>query len=363
MEYRSFHIVSFVIFWGQANLYFGFMKTCWVITNGTAGTVSQALGLAQAIGFKNIVQKVFKAWFSFSMIPSIADKYLDKFLTSNSDKLEGLWPDVIIGCGRRVIPFLLYIKKASGGRTYCIYVQDPRISPKHFDLIVKMQHDPIIGDNVIATNFSLNLIAKEKLAREAKQFGHLFAHLPKPYYTIVIGGDTKRYKMGQASLTDLLYKVRSIVELSTGSVLITTSRRTPEFVQEAILSYCKDNKKVYLATPYSTGGNAYYAMLAAAEKIFVTNDSVNMISEACASGKPVYAIPLLKIHLGRTKKFLKTLAENNLIKIFDGHSIKEKNFGVKANNNELIAAKVRKRLFDNKVCSSKDFVSKGVAKT
>jgi mitochondrial fission protein ELM1 len=332
------------------------MKTCWVITNGTAGTVSQALGLAQAIGFKKIVQKVFKAWFSFSMIPSIADKYLDKFLTSNSDKLEGPWPDVIIGCGRRVIPFLLYIKKASGGKTYCIYVQDPRISPKYFDLIVKMQHDPIIGGNVIATNFSLNLIAKARLTKEVKQFGHLFDHLPKPYYTIVIGGDTKRYKMDQASLADLLYKVRSIVELSPGSALIATSRRTPEFAQEAILRYCKGNKKVYVTTPYSKAGNAYYAMLAAAEKIFVTNDSVNMISEACACGKPVYAIPLLNIYLGRTKKFLKTLSENNLIKIFDSRSIKEKNFGAKTNNNELIAATVRKKLLDDKVCFAKDFL-------
>ena len=40
------------------------------------------------------------------------------------------------------------------------------------------------------------------------------------------------------------------------------------------------------------GANPYYGMLALADAIIVTCDSVNMVSEACTTGKPVYVIDL-----------------------------------------------------------------------
>ena len=330
------------------------MKACWTITNGTAGTVSQALGLAKAIGFKRIKQKVFKARFSFSLVPPLAHIFLKNFLTTDSDRLNEPWPDIVIGCGRRVIPFLLYIKKASGGKTYCIYVQDPKISSKYFDLVIKMQHDSIEGSNVIATDFSLNLISKEKLSKEVKSHESMFAKFSKPYYAILIGGNTKRYKMNNDAIKDLTDKISAIIEFCPGSVLITTSRRTPEAVKNVLIDRFDKSKKVYIASPKLNECNPYFAMLGLAEKIFVTNDSVNMISEACACEKPVYIIPLLKISLGKTKRFLSILTSKCLVKTFDGSS-NEKNVKFNFNNNRLVADKTRKRLFEAQVCSPSDF--------
>ena len=330
------------------------MKTCWTITNGTAGTVSQSLGLAQAIGFKKIIQKVFKANFSLSLIPAIAHVFLKKFLASDSDKLKGPWPNVVIGCGRRVIPFLLYIKKASGGKTYCIYIQDPKISSKYFDLVIKMQHDSIEGNNVIATDFSLNLVSKEKLFEEKKKHMRVFARLTKPYYSILIGGNTKRFKMNNQAIKDLFCKISAIVELCPGSILITTSRRTPKIVKELLRSQFNKNSKVHIVESGSKSGNPYFAMLALAEKIFVTNDSVNMVSEACACEKPVYIIPLLNISLGKTKRFLDVLNNKDLVKTFDNNLV-EKTAKLNFNNNELVADKMRKKMIEVGVCSLNDF--------
>ncbi|NRA73263.1 MAG: mitochondrial fission ELM1 family protein [Rickettsiales bacterium] len=332
------------------------IKTCWVITNGSAGTVSQALGLAQAIGFKEIKQKIFKANFTFSLIPSIAHIFLKRFLSSDSDKLEKPWPDVIIGCGRRVIPFLLYIKKTTKGKTYCIYVQDPRISTKYFDLIVKMQHDPIKGDNVITTDFSLNLVNRKRLISELKKYKRKFTKFSAPYFTILIGGNTKRYKMSDKAIQDLLNKIKKIIKLCSGSVLITTSRRTPNLVTKTLMNDFSKNNKVYITTPNSKDGNLYFAMLALAEKVFVTNDSVNMISEACACEKPVYILELFDISLGKTEEFLHTLNSKNLIKTFNGRLSKSTNRAIFCNNNELIAKKIKNRLLKEKICSFNDFV-------
>ena len=199
-----------------------------------------------------------------------------------------------------------------------------------------MQHDSIQGNNVISTDFSLNLITKESLLMERKK--HKFDKFPKPYHMIIIGGNTKRYKMDDKAITDLLGKVQAIIASCPGSSLIATSRRTPKAVQELLINQFSSNKKVYILTPDTKGENLYATMLGLASKIFVTNDSVNMISEAYACEKPVYLIPLLNISLGKTKKFLNNLSQDN-----------------KINNNELVANKVRKRLIENNICSLKDF--------
>ena len=41
-----------------------------------------------------------------------------------------------------------------------------------------------------------------------------------------------------------------------------------------------------------SGENPYHAFLAAADAFLVSADSVNMVSEACFTGKPVYVLPL-----------------------------------------------------------------------
>ena len=41
-----------------------------------------------------------------------------------------------------------------------------------------------------------------------------------------------------------------------------------------------------------SGANPYFGMLGAADAIVVTADSVSMISEAAATGKPVYIVEL-----------------------------------------------------------------------
>jgi hypothetical protein len=48
-----------------------------------------------------------------------------------------------------------------------------------------------------------------------------------------------------------------------------------------------------------SGENPYFAMLGLADAIVVTADSVNMVSEAAATGKPVHVVPLE----GGSKKF------------------------------------------------------------
>lgn len=283
--------------------------SCWTITDGTAGTVTQSMGLAEMVGFKSITPKIFKNKISFPFFPSLMHLWAKGLMTKESDALEAPWPNCAIGCGRRVIPFLRYIKQQSP-QTFCIYIMDPKISSKYFDLVIKLPHDSIEGANVITTPISLNRITKTKLQADAKKCGHLFKKYPKPYYTILIGGDTKNYRMDMDAIDNLVAQIETIAKTCKGSLLITPSRRTPPALLKALKD--KQNKRSYVADIGTQ--NPYFAMLALAQKIFVTNDSVNMISESYAAGKEIQILPLLGLKNAKSIRFLEAISKTKPIR-------------------------------------------------
>jgi mitochondrial fission protein ELM1 len=311
-------------------------KICWVVTDGKAGSFAQAMGLAEACGFKIILPKIFKAAFPFSLFPSLA-RYLSRvFLTSESDSLCGSWPDVAIGCGHGAVASMIHIRQLSRGKTFCIYVLNPRVSSKHFDLVIKMKHDSITGQNVIASDLSLNRVSKAKLVNEARKFKSEFQKFRKPYYAVLIGGNTKHYTMSNAACSNLIAKIDFIIKQCQGSVLITSSRRTPALVKDALAKLAAAHNNVYLADLSQNRSNPYLAMLAVSEKIFVTQDSVNMISEACCAKKTTYIIPLLGLRKGKSLKFINELKRQGFVSMFEDKSL-GKNQKIRANNNQVIA--------------------------
>ena len=67
-------------------------------------------------------------------------------------------------------------------------------------------------------------------------------------------------------------------------VMVTPSRRTPAALTTA-LAKALEGKPAFVWD--GTGSNPYAAMIALADSIVVTGDSVNMVGEALASGVPV----------------------------------------------------------------------------
>jgi mitochondrial fission protein ELM1 len=76
------------------------------------------------------------------------------------------------------------------------------------------------------------------------------------------------------------------------------------------------------------GDNPYAGILAWADRIVVTPDSVNMISEACASGKPVHAFATRPI-IGKLGEFHRGLVDGGYLSAIDApapantHSLRE----------------------------------------
>jgi len=259
----------------------------WVLHDGKAGMASQALGLAETTGFP-FIEKSLTVRAPWAYLPP--HLWLAP-LTAVSDgglPLRPPWPDVVIGCGRNTAAPALAIRRASGGRTIAAQIQDPRLGRDAFDLMVVPEHDRLRGPRVITSKGALNRVTPEKLADAARRFPQLAA-LPRPILGVLIGGSNRAYRLGLDRLGQIADAVAASVKAGGGSAVVTPSRRTGA---EGVALLRERLQGLPAAIWDMTGDNPYYAYLAVADAFLVTADSVSMISEAAATGKPVHIIGL-----------------------------------------------------------------------
>jgi hypothetical protein len=137
-------------------------KRVWTISDGRPGLEAQVIGLAEAIGLPFEAKIVQPRW-PWTMLPVTMWPVPFKALGKGSSKLDPPWPDLVIGCGWRSMPFMLAMKQLSGGKVLTVQTQDPRIHPELFDIVVAPEHDRTRGSNVFSILGSPNRITPEKL--------------------------------------------------------------------------------------------------------------------------------------------------------------------------------------------------------
>lgn len=267
------------------------LSTCWIVTDGNPGGLNQCLGLAEALGLSPQIKRVAlrSPWRQLSPYFRLGHA---RAFTLDSDKFVPPWPDLVVASGRQSIAAALYVRDQSrraGQRTITVFVQNPGISPSHFDLVIAPEHDRVTGSNVLSTRGALHRITRAKLEEGAAKFAPRFAHLPRPYLGVLIGGANASYALGVLEMTRLAESLKRAAQDTGGSLLITPSRRTGSD-NVAIL------RSVLSATPSfiwdGEGDNPYFGLMGLADYLIVTSDSVSMVSEAVATGKPVYVFGL-----------------------------------------------------------------------
>ena len=259
----------------------------WVLHDGKPGMASQALGLAEATGFR-FVERALTVRPPWRWLPPgawIAPLWAAR---EGGAPLAPPWPDLVIGCGRNAVRPAMAIRRAGGGRTVTAHVQDPRYGRGQFDLLCVPEHDRLRGPNVIVTRGAVHRASPQRLAAERRRFPGLEG-LPHPIVTVLIGGANRSYRLDLAHLAETAERVAAAVRRAGGCVLVTASRRTgPHGL--AVL------RERFAGLPGQvwdgTGDNPYFAFLALADALLVTADSVSMISEAAATGKPVHILSL-----------------------------------------------------------------------
>jgi len=305
--------------------------------DGRIGIANQVIGLTEAVGLP-FVEKRCVARFPWTHLPPTLWFDLARALAPDSDTLSPPWPDLLITCGRVCAAAGIAVKRASGGRTFLVQIQDPRIGRGAFDLMVVPVHDPARGDNVVVTDGAVHRVTPARLAEAARRFAASYAHLPHPRIAVLIGGQNRVYRFGIETLAAIADQIAALARQHGASLLVTPSRRTGE-AGEALLR--ERLAGLPAAIWDGSGENPYFAYLALADAILVTEDSVSMVTEATATGKPVHVIGLA----GGSRKFRefhRRMREAGITRSFTG-TLEEWHYQP-PNDTTRAAAEIRRRI-------------------
>ena len=290
----------------------------WIVTDGRAGIEAQALGLAEAIARRAPISLTTKrvrirtpySWLPAGFVP--APKHA---LTIESDPIQPPWPDIFIGCGRASIPLAMGMREGSNGKSFVVQLQDPRVNPREFDVVIPPMHDGLEGQNVLPIVGACNRITAERLDRAVSEYKSAnLEDLPAPRFAILIGGKSKRQDISADRAREISHSLAAVQRETGGSLMATLSRRTSQAARMQFRTWLAPHCAVFYE---DEGANPYPAILGVADHIFVTADSVNMATEAAATGKPVHVIAV-DGQLGKLARFHQSLARRGCARPFNG---------------------------------------------
>ncbi len=279
----------------QAEVHLEHDPTCWVVSDGRPGMQNQCLGLAEAVGLPFAVKQIHPR-LPWKYLPPLAWPAPLRSLGADSDPMIPPWPRLLIATGRMSVAISIAIRQLSAGRTFTVQIQNPAVSPRHFDLVVPPRHDRLSGPNVIPSRGALHRVTPERLALAAEEFAPAVAHLPRPLIAVLVGGNNSAYRLTEAGTRSLANNLVALAKSSGGGLAVTPSRRTGAANERILREMLADAPAVVWP---GTGPNPYFGYLGLADAVVVTCDSVSMVSEAASTGKPVYVFDLK----GGSRKF------------------------------------------------------------
>lgn len=252
----------------------------WILSDGKIGDLVQCRGVADRLGAATLSERTVKArgmWaLPLPMMPVAPNERPDQ----SDSPIAPPYPDVVIASGRRTLPYLTTIRARSPG-TKIVFLKDPRLlGRRKADFVWAPVHDRVRDDGrLLATHTSPHGLTSQRL--EAARRAAPFPSPTEPVTGIVLGGNSGAVKWAAESCADFAGLLARAVTSESGTVLVTTSRRTPAILRDAVATALPD-------AWFDPDGSAYLAILAVADRLIVTGDSHNMVSEALATGAPVH---------------------------------------------------------------------------
>ncbi|MEM8624496.1 MAG: mitochondrial fission ELM1 family protein [Pseudomonadota bacterium] len=268
-----------------------------VVTDGRAGNAAQALGLAEALGRRGAVrieERVVQPRGGAAMLPAQGWHMLGALpgwpamaVREAGRLLTPLAPSrLVIGAGRRAAPIVAHL--AARDRVQSVQLLSPQMSLEAFSLVAAPAHDGLDAPNTISTLGSLGRLSPGAIAAAG---GALPARtraaieaLPQPRVGVLLGGPSGSARWSGADADRFLDSSAALASEAHGLV-VTASRRTDPRLAERLRA-ALPARALWLWD--GTGANPYPGLLSLVDAVLVTADSVNMASEAAASGLPVH---------------------------------------------------------------------------
>ncbi len=259
------------------------MEKARILCTDLAGLKAQAVGLAEAAGLTPDLRtlSIKRPWSALS--PGL---WPFPLTAVEPESIAAPLPRLIIGCGGAGARVAAALRQPG---VKVVTIQHPRMALNKFDLVFAARHDGIKGANVIVTRTALHRVTQARLNAEAAIWQPFFASQPRPLVAVLLGGSNGRYRFDAAEAELLAARLAVLIQQDGAGVIITPSRRTGADVI-AILHRVLDPLGAWIWD--GQGDNPYFGMLAVADVVIVSADSVSMVSEAVATSKPVLLMRL-----------------------------------------------------------------------
>jgi mitochondrial fission protein ELM1 len=257
--------------------------TGWIISDGKTGNDVQTRGVFDALGLTYQVKPVDPKGLWRVLSPYGPVSPGERFGTPAS-QFRPPWPDFAIAVGRLTTPYLRALRRCAGRQTYTVILQNPKVGTGAADLYWVPEHDTLRGPNVITTLTSPHSFTPGRIAELRRGMPADIAALPAPRVAVMLGGPNGDYHYTPATLAHLVAGLRALAGLGAG-LMITPSRRTPADITAFVHEGTQALPRLFWS---GQGDNPYPRFLAHADALVAPADSVNMVGEACATGKPVY---------------------------------------------------------------------------
>lgn len=267
----------------------------WLLTSHKIGDNNQILALMETLGWpyetKPIVRRENRltSKLVYKQLLGITLAGIDR---SRSSQLAPPWPDLVISASRANEMVARWIGKMSGGHTRLVHIGRPKGPLNGFDLIITTpQYFLPERKNVLKIDLPLHRVSRENLQTSAAKWKPRLSHLQRPYTVLLVGGDSGKLVLTREMGCLLGQQVNDLSLACGGSVLVTNSARTPPAAFDELLHQLTVPTHIY----QWNGGkddNPFYGYLALADQLVVTAESVSMLAEANATGKPLFMFDL-----------------------------------------------------------------------
>ncbi len=286
------------------------LAPAWVLTDGAAGNRKPALALAEALGIEphewTLQPRAPWRWLAPRWLPARGDVFAPGF----EQALHEAPPRLAIGCGRQGALATRWLKCHVPG-CKAVQILDPRIDPRHWDAVLAPAHDGLEGPNVLGFTGGLHGVDGVSLARARIAHAEL-SRLPSPRTVVLLGGPHSSFDLDRGLWLRMCTILHHWQARDGGSLLVSSSRRTPAWLREAARKDLGDLPGLQWHGE-ADGPNPYGGLLAWAERIVVTPDSANMLAEACATAVPVL-VPALKPVRGKLGLLYRDLLERGRVR-------------------------------------------------
>lgn len=279
----------------------------WCVADGRAGILNQTLALSAALAEPERVADLAhirssarrdeplilqpQGW-RLALPANLWPSPLEALPADQRARLASPWPDIWLAAGRRSIPYSRLMRTLSGGKTFVVQTQNPRVPLSGFDLVIPPEHDGVKGANVFPIVGPPVWFSQQRIAEAQAQFAHLKAATGQKVL-VSIGGDSKNHTMTEQNVNLIEGAINRLAKGRT--FWITVSRRTPEHARVRFRRLAATINAVFWETELRDGPNPYVAFLSMCDVAMVTCESANMIADPAFFGKPVH---LLKIDGG-----------------------------------------------------------------